>query len=108
MEVEINPDLLTVMLMYSLSPNFENSRCAIESRDELPSSGSLRKKSVEEFEARKKDTHELNAMYTKKRPTNRKNWRQTGDRETKNISKDKDAPKGEKFKYSIVVIFAGK
>ena len=43
MEVEINPDLLTVMLLYSLPPNFENFRCAIESRDELPTPESLRK-----------------------------------------------------------------
>ena len=99
MEVEINPDLLTVMLLYSLPPNFENFRCAIESRDELPTPESLRIKIVEEFEARKKDTYEPNAMYTKKRPTNRKNRRQTGDSETKNTSKDEDAPKGEQFKY---------
>lgn len=32
MEVEINPDLLTVMILYSLPPSFENFRCAIEPR----------------------------------------------------------------------------
>ena len=100
MQVEINPDLLTVMLLYSLTPNFENFRCAIESRDELPIPESLRIKIVEEFEAQKKDTHEPNAMYTKKRPATRKNWRQTGNSETKNTSKDEEAPKGEQFKYS--------
>ena len=35
-EIAINPDLLTVMLLYSLPGSFENFRCAIESRDNLP------------------------------------------------------------------------
>jgi len=32
MDVQINPDLLAIMLLYSLPPNFENFCCAIESR----------------------------------------------------------------------------
>lgn len=43
MDVDINADLLIIMLLYSLPPNFDNFRCAIESRDELPSPESLRK-----------------------------------------------------------------
>jgi len=35
MDIDINPDLLTIMLLYSLPPSFENFRCAIESRDTL-------------------------------------------------------------------------
>lgn len=35
MDVEINGDLLTIMLLYSLPSSFENFRCAIESRDDL-------------------------------------------------------------------------
>ena len=54
MEIDINPDLLTVMLLYSLPPSFENFRCAIESRDELPSPENLRIKIIEEHDARKK------------------------------------------------------
>lgn len=56
MEVDINPDLLTVMLLYSLLPCFENFRCVIESRVELPSPEVLRVKIVEEHDARKNDT----------------------------------------------------
>lgn len=56
MEVTINPDLLTVMLLYSLPPRFENFRCAIESRDELPTPEALRVKIAEEHDARKNDT----------------------------------------------------
>lgn len=56
MEVDINPDLLTVMLLYSLPPCFKNFWCAIESRDELPTPEVLRVKIVEEHDARKNDT----------------------------------------------------
>ena len=53
MEIAINPDLLTVMLLYSLPGSFENFRCAIESRDNLPTPESLRTKIIEEYDARK-------------------------------------------------------
>lgn len=56
MEVNINPDLLIVMLLYSLPPCFENFRCAIKSRDELPTPETLRIKIIEEYDARKNDT----------------------------------------------------
>jgi len=64
MEVEINSDLLTVMLLYSLPPCFENFRCAIESRDNLPSPEALRVKIVEESDVRKIDARAstLNVM----------------------------------------------
>ena len=35
MEVDINEDLLTIMLLYSLPPTFENFRCAIVTRRSL-------------------------------------------------------------------------
>ena len=35
MEVDIYPDLLSIMLLYSLPSSYENFRCAIESRDAL-------------------------------------------------------------------------
>jgi len=53
MDVQINPDLLAIMLLYSLPPNFENFRCAIESRDDLPTPETLRIKIIEESDARK-------------------------------------------------------
>jgi len=36
MDVQIHVDLLSIMLLYSLPSSYENFRCAIESRDELP------------------------------------------------------------------------
>lgn len=53
MEIEINNDLLTIMLLYSLPTGYENFRCAIESRDELPTPETLRVKIAEESDARK-------------------------------------------------------
>ncbi|XP_050450961.1 uncharacterized protein LOC126851248 [Cataglyphis hispanica] len=52
MEVEINSDLLSVMLLHSLPPSFGNFRCAIESRDTLPSPETLRIKIIEESRAK--------------------------------------------------------
>lgn len=53
MGIEINPDLLTIMILYSLPASYENFRCAIESRDDLPTPEALRVKIVEETDARK-------------------------------------------------------
>ena len=68
MDVQINNDLLAIMLLYSLPPCFENFRCAIESRDELPSPESLRVKVIEESDARKNESRGSlqNAMFAKK------------------------------------------
>ena len=49
MGVEINPDLLTVMLLRSLAESFENFRYTIASRDDLPSSGTLGEIILEEY-----------------------------------------------------------
>ncbi|KAJ3661597.1 hypothetical protein Zmor_005987 [Zophobas morio] len=53
MDVDIYPDLLAILLIYSLRASFEVFRCAIESRDDLPSPEALRIKVVEESDARK-------------------------------------------------------
>lgn len=36
MDVNINPDQLAIMMLYSLPTSYENFRCVIESRDQLP------------------------------------------------------------------------
>jgi len=84
MEVDIHPDLLSIMLLYSLPSSYENFRCAIESRDEVPSPETLRVKIVEESDARSNDAARApvqNALYANKggkkarkprRPTTRK------------------------------------
>jgi len=56
LDVVIHPDLLSVMLLYSLPTAYENFRCAIESRDELPSPEILRVKILEESDARTGNT----------------------------------------------------
>uniref|UniRef100_A0A0K8SC80 Retrovirus-related Pol polyprotein from transposon TNT 1-94 n=1 Tax=Lygus hesperus TaxID=30085 RepID=A0A0K8SC80_LYGHE len=53
MDIAINDDLLSIMLLYSLPEEFENFRCAIESRDDLPKPDALRTKILEESDARK-------------------------------------------------------
>lgn len=70
--VEINSELLAIMLLYRLPPSFDNFRCAIESRDELPSLDVLRIKIMEESDTRKKKKKNTrgavqNAMIVKKR-----------------------------------------
>lgn len=52
MDVQINGDLLSIMLLYSLLPSYENFRCAIESRDELPTAKALKVKILEENDVR--------------------------------------------------------
>ncbi len=52
MNVEVNDDLLSIMLLDSLPENFENFRCAMESRDDLPKPEDLRIKIMEEYQAR--------------------------------------------------------
>ena len=53
MNIGINQDVLSIMLLHSLPASYENFRCAIESRDELPSPESLKVKIIEEYDARR-------------------------------------------------------
>jgi len=70
MDVDVNRELLSILLLYSLPPSFENFRCAIEFRDELPDAEALKVKILEESEARpqKKRDDETEAMVTWKKP----------------------------------------
>jgi hypothetical protein len=69
LELEINDELLTIMLLTSLPPEYDNFRCAIESRDDLPKLEALRIKIIEETEQRKgKITgKQENALFIKKK-----------------------------------------
>jgi len=49
---EIKSNLLLILLLCSLPDTFENFRCAIETRDSLPSPEELKIKSVAEYQAR--------------------------------------------------------
>ena len=53
MNVEINQDLLSILMLQSLPAGYENFRCAMETRDELPDPEALKVKIIEECEARK-------------------------------------------------------
>jgi hypothetical protein len=55
MDVDINNDVLTIALLYSLPPSFENFRVAIESRDDLPDPDALRVKIIEEYDAHRNE-----------------------------------------------------
>ncbi|EFN74944.1 Retrovirus-related Pol polyprotein from transposon TNT 1-94, partial [Camponotus floridanus] len=101
MDVDINADLLTIMLLYSLPLTFDNFRCAIESRDELPSPETLRIKIIEEYDARKNDTreHVPNAMLVKKQFGKRYNANKKSGNELKGTSKGGNAPTKVPFKY---------
>lgn len=44
MDVQMHVDLLLIMLLYSFTSSYENFRCAIESRDELPTADTLKVK----------------------------------------------------------------
>ncbi|GBL83807.1 hypothetical protein AVEN_132687-1 [Araneus ventricosus] len=56
MEINIDVDLLSIILLYSLPASYESFRCAIESHDDLPSADVLRIKIIEESEARRHDS----------------------------------------------------
>lgn len=68
MQIEINPELLSVIMLYSLPQSYENFRIAIETRDTLPSPETLKIKIIEESEARKSGREKENneAFYSKK------------------------------------------
>lgn len=99
MDVEINNDLLSVMLLHSLPAFFENFRCAIESRDVIPTPDALRIKILEESESRK---HQGKGNGTEAMFARRKNDRSRGaTRKTENEPKkdSKMQHKKEPFKF---------
>lgn len=95
MEVEINADLLAIMMLYSLPSSFENFRCAIESRDQLPTPDVLRVKIVEESEVRSKDTNASTNASDAMLVKNKKNtqWRGHGRNGKKKYGDEESDPK---------------
>ncbi|XP_050672420.1 uncharacterized protein LOC126970513 isoform X1 [Leptidea sinapis] len=77
MDIPINKDLLSIMMLYSLPQSFENFRIAIESRDDLPDPDNLKIKIIEEAEARKniastsEQNSEQEALYSRQRGKNK-------------------------------------
>ncbi|KAL7295760.1 hypothetical protein TKK_0011103 [Trichogramma kaykai] len=62
LDIEINKDLFSIMMLYSLPASFENFRCAIETRDELPEADVLKVKILEESQARNSNPDSTSAM----------------------------------------------
>ena len=62
MNIEINKNLFSIMMLYSLPVSFENFRCAIGTRDELPNAEALKVKILEESQVRKSNSEPLSAM----------------------------------------------
>jgi len=64
MEIKINDDLLSIMLLYSLPAGYDNFRVAIKSRDELPTPDALKVKILEESEVVRKQSSIVEAAST--------------------------------------------
>lgn len=69
MDVKIHEDLLSIILLYALPTCFDNFRCAIESRDDLPKPEVLKVKILEAYESRMTNDNAQGAstMYAYKR-----------------------------------------
>lgn len=65
MKVEISSDMLVVLILKGLPSSFENFRCAIRSKDELPNTETLIGKILDEKRIRKttEADNEDNALY---------------------------------------------
>lgn len=68
MGVDLHPDLVSIMMLYSLPATYENFRIAVETRDTLPKPEELKIKICEESDARKntESTEFEQAYYSKK------------------------------------------
>jgi len=98
MNVDVNADLLAILLLYSLPSSLENFRCAIESRDSLPTPEVLRVKIVEEFDARgNTNGSATNAMMVGK-PIYKGRGGTKGGNEKRDHRKAEKHPSGSKVK----------
>lgn len=69
MDIEINGDQLSIMLLHSLPSSFDNFCCAIKSRNNLPDIDALTIKIIEERDSKihKNSESDINAMFSKQR-----------------------------------------
>lgn len=54
LELKINPELVAILMLYSVPENYEPFRVAIETREKLPTPEELKIKLLEEFQSRKR------------------------------------------------------
>lgn len=90
MEIEINIDLLSIMLLHNLTSNFDNFSCAIKSRDKLPDVDALIIKIVEESECKShKSDSDSSVMFSKHRFGKNKSSSQSDNVNSGNPSSNK-------------------
>lgn len=93
MSIEINKELVTILLLYSIPDSYEPFRVAIESREILPSPETLKIKLQEEYDARKRNDNigkQSEAMLASKFQ------KKKNHKTTKNY---KTSPNNETFKF---------
>lgn len=88
LDVEINQELLAVMLLRSLPESYENFRCAVSSRDDLPSLETLRIKIEEEFDARKNASQRFVPSAMVAKSSNNRSGQFNENRGSKNEKRD--------------------
>lgn len=106
MEIEINGDLLSIMLLHSLPASFDNFSCAIMSRDKLPSVETLMVKIIEEHDSKIHRSGESGSdvMFSRQKSARGKQQRQRQHRQQQNSNNGKresngDEPKKPKCTY---------
>lgn len=78
MDIPIHEDLQSSMLLHSLPSSYDNFRCAIESRDELPKAEILKVKILEEFECRKAHSEVQDGVMYARRDNKPYNYKMEG------------------------------
>lgn len=67
LDIDIHKDLLSILLLCSLPDDYNNFRCAMECRDELPDAEILRVKILEEDQVKLKNETKNSAMLVSKK-----------------------------------------
>lgn len=100
MEITVNEDLLTILLLYSLPASFKNFRCAIESQDELPTPEVLKVKVLEESDARNSKVREStpNALYANNKWKGNFQKKQFGSKTHHTVNRDNEKSPSESCK----------
>ena len=94
----LDDDLLAIMLLHSLPASFENFRCAIESRDNLPDLEILKIKILEEYKSRYRgdESNQNSTMFAKPQQSSSHT---TGGANSQSASSSSGSQKRQKPKY---------
>ena len=105
LEIVVSEDLLTILLLYSVPNSFDNFRCAIEARDDLPSPEALKIKLLEEYNARKGQSSEQDhqgANYAKSfgNRSGQQSQETNGNNDSGSSSASNQGHKGQKKRFN--------